>query len=88
MRPGQGNQYFACRRCYRLAYASQSETRWDRAERAANKIAAGLIEDRNGYLQKPKRMRWRTYNRLIARFRAYDDCSLAGMLARIEHMTR
>ena len=82
-----GDPYFACRRCYRLAYQSQSETPWNRAERAANKIAARLIEDRHGYLQKPKRMRWKTYNRLIARFRAYDDRSLCGILARIERLT-
>jgi hypothetical protein len=31
-------RYFLCRHCYRLAHASQSEDRWDRLLRRANKI--------------------------------------------------
>ena len=81
-----GSRYFACRRCYRLAYQSQSETRWDRAQRAANKVAGRLIEDRKGYLVKPKRMRWKTYERLIERFQAYDDASLDGILIRVTRL--
>ena len=72
-------RYTACRHCYRLAYSSQTESRWDRARRAADKIAARLEEDKKGYLVKPKRMRWATFERLCARFRTYDDASMDGL---------
>jgi hypothetical protein len=57
-------RYFLCRRCYRLAHASQSEDASDRALRRANKIRKRLGGDASTdapFPRKPKRMRRQTY---------------------------
>lgn len=71
-------RYFLCRHCYGLAFASQSESEYDRALRRANKIRMRLGgEPGMGSLfpEKPKGMHWRTYERL--RQDAYDAELLA-----------
>ena len=69
-----GGNRFRCRRCYRLSYSSQAETRADRATRAMFKIVRRLDpeEDCNDLPPKPKGMHWRTYNRLAGRYENYD----------------
>jgi hypothetical protein len=87
-------RYFLCRHCYRLAYASQREDRYDRALRQANKIrmrldgepgAASLLPER------PKGMHRRTYERLqstVERAEMLADERLALVVARLQRMDR
>ena len=82
-----GGRHFWCRRAYRLAYASQRETSFDRALRRARKLYRRLGGDPadDQYPDKPKRMRWTTYNRLIDKLVAADevvDEQLAPLMAR------
>lgn len=77
---------FACRHCYRLAYASQRETADDRAMRRADTIRrrlgwdAGIANLKGG---KPKGMHWRTFHRLNARHDAFAETSFIGMAAKL-----
>ena len=71
-----GNRYFACRRCYNLAYQSQSYTAYDRALVQAGKVRrrlGGYEGTANPFPDKPKRMRWRTYERLRERCEQYEE---------------
>jgi hypothetical protein len=65
---------FASRRAYRLGYRSQRESRRDRALTQAFQLRCRLGSDgRIGdYIAKPNGMRWRTYERLMARCRQYE----------------
>jgi hypothetical protein len=62
-------QYFACRQCGGLAYATQKKGVGDRASSKANKIrrrlgwSEGILNDAGS---KPKGMHWSTYRRLTA----------------------
>jgi hypothetical protein len=60
-----------------VAYASQFETRNDRAWRGQAKIKAQLIADLDpdewDLPPKPKWMRWRTYKRYEEKFDCYED---------------
>jgi len=62
-----GARRFRSRRAYRLAYASQREAVHDRAMRRARKLCRRLGDDQmDGYYpEKPLRMRWATYNRIL-----------------------
>ena len=80
-----GGGIFACRRCYRLAYASSREDACDRATRRADRLRARLDWEPgilNGGGEKPKWMRWRTFERLAAEHNAFVGESLAGMALR------
>ena len=82
---GRG-RLFACRRCKRLTYASQSETEDDRAARRANWIRRrlgwlpGIL---NGPGLKPKGMHRRTYLRLTAEHDRLLGVSLEGIARRL-----
>jgi hypothetical protein len=67
-----------------LAYASQRGTATDRAHRGQAKIKARLIgnldPDQWDLPPKPKWMRWRTYNRHVAHYDAYEDILDQGIV--------
>jgi len=63
---------FACRRCYRLPYTSQTESRSDRATRRIRKVQKRLGNPDwenvlDPWFPKPKGMHWKTYDRIVAR---------------------
>lgn len=61
-----GGRYFLCRHCYNIGYSSQSEPRYDRMLRRANKLRMALGgEPGTAYwiAPKPKGMWQRTYQR-------------------------
>lgn len=68
-----GGRYFRCRTCHGLRYQSQEQPYWQRAIEQADKLRQrvggedGAFEGHD-YPSKPKWMRWRTYNRLKARY--------------------
>ena len=81
-----GGTIFACRHCYKLAYACQRENLDDRATRRADKIRDRLKWEPgilNGYGIKPKGMHWRTYQRLTIQHDAHVDISLNHMAWRM-----
>lgn len=80
-----GGAIFACRHCYQLAYASSREDAGGRATRRADTLRARLGWEPgilNGEGDKPKWMRWRTFERLTAEHDALVSESLGGMARR------
>jgi len=69
-----GTWRIACRRCHRLRYTTQKETRSDRANLGMFKIVKRLDPEAtfNELPPKPKGMHWRTHERLADRYDAYD----------------
>jgi hypothetical protein len=71
----RSGRHFWSRHAYELAYACQRETNFDRALRRARKLRLRLGGDPadDEYPDKPPRMRWATYNRLMVKLVAADD---------------
>jgi hypothetical protein len=81
---------FASRQAYRLAYRSQRETPWDRALRRAFKLrdelgGHGGIGD---YIDKPKWMRWATYDRKLEKVAAAEEVVGVHTLAFVRKLDR
>ena len=73
---------FACRHCYRLAYASQQESVHERGLLKAQRIRVRLGGNANmldDFPEKPKGMHWRTYERLCRVHDAARARSLIGL---------
>ena len=66
-----GGRSWGCRQCLRLRYVCQGLDPHYRMQRRAQKIYARLDGD-GEFLQKPKWMRWRTFNRLADQANAMD----------------
>jgi hypothetical protein len=77
-----GGGVFACRHCYRLAYASAREPAFERAARRADRLRERLGWEPgvlNGEGGKPKWMRWRTFGRLTDQYGEFYSRFLAGV---------
>jgi hypothetical protein len=87
-------RYYLCRHCYRLAYASQAEDRWDRASRRANKHRRRLGGETGGLSEipeRPKGMWHRSYQRLLSEiFSAEEEAEerLVLLVARLMKTSR
>src|SRR5262245_29230451 len=82
-----GGAIFACRHCYQLAYASSREDAGNRATRRADRLRARLGWEPgilNGEGDKPKWMRWRTFERLAAEHDELVRRSMQEIMARFE----
>lgn len=81
-----GGRIFACRHCHDLAYRSQRERDYDRALTRAQNLhtrlggTGSMMEE---FPPKPKRMHWRTYERLQEQFQYYQHKSLLGAARRL-----
>lgn len=80
-----GGRIFACRQCHNLSYPSQREDASDRASRRAERIGSRLGWE-PGILNvpgpKPKRMHWRTFEKLEREHDRWADRSISIMLDR------
>jgi hypothetical protein len=87
-RAGSG-RYFLCRHCYNVAYASQSEPRYDRMLRRANKLRMALGgEPGTAYwiAPKPKGMWHRTYQRKQFEIEWCEDQANQAFLSKYRHV--
>jgi hypothetical protein len=76
-------KFFACRRCYDLAYASQHEALHHRGLGKAQKIRMRLGGSPNmlePFPDKPKGMHWRTYERLRSSYDVAEARSTCGLM--------
>ena len=82
-----GGHRFRSRHAYRLAYASRSMDRIDRAHHGQARInlrlcrKGGFDPNEWSFPPKPKRMRWHTYNRAEEKFDHYESVLDEGTFA-------
>ena len=82
---------FGCRRCYGLAYNSQRQSAFDRAISRAQAIrrklggSGNLIEP---LPWKPKRMHWRTYQRLCSEAAQRERVFLGFAMSYVQRLSR
>lgn len=69
---------FACRKCQRVSYSTQSGTSHDRVCNLYHRLAAKLEDG------KPKWQRWATFNKLEDRFKRVGEAFDASILWRLE----
>lgn len=80
-----GGSSFYCRHCHGLRYRSQAESGSDRLLRKARKIRARLGAGPSFYdsIDKPKWMRWPTFERLMAESTSYENAGLIALYSRL-----
>lgn len=84
-----GGRYFLCRHCYNVAYTSQSEARYDRMLRRANKIRMALGGEpgtAHWIAPKPKGMWHRTYQRKRWEIEGCEHQANLGFLSKFRHV--
>ena len=69
------NRTLKCRQCHHLSYPSQHEE-WDRRMRRRAEKTGARIGGKYG--KKPKKMHWRTYDRMVEEARYFEDLWLYG----------
>ena len=82
---------FACRHCYRLAYASQQEPVRRRGRWKSQKIRmrlGGSPNMREEFPDKPKGMHWRTYERWRRVHDVADERSTVSLMGFVERQRR
>jgi hypothetical protein len=82
---------FACRHCYRLAYASQQESAHHRGLWKAQKIRMRLGGSANmldNFPDKPKGMHWQTYERFCRVHDAAEARFIPGTMAYVKRLRR
>src|SRR5690349_5378207 len=82
---------FACRHCYRLAYASQHESAHQRGLGKSQKIRIRLGGSANmldAFPDKPKGMHWQTYKRWRSVHDAAEERSNIGLMGFVERLGR
>ena len=82
---------FACRHCYRLAYASQQESAHQRGLGKSQKIRMRLGGSPNmleEFPDKPKGMHWRTYERWRRVHDVAEERSTVGLMGFVERQRR
>jgi len=84
-----GGRYFLCRHCYRISYSSQSEARYDRMLRRANKLRMALGGEpgtSNWIAFKPKGMWQRTYQRKRFEIEWCEDQANHAFISKFHHL--
>ncbi|SFS45441.1 hypothetical protein SAMN04488040_0413 [Sulfitobacter marinus] len=84
-----GGSYFLCRHCYGIAYASQSEPRYDRMLRRANKLRTALGGEpgtAHWIAPKPKGMWQRTYQRKRFEIEWYENQADELFIRKFSHL--
>lgn len=84
-----GGRYFLCRHCYNVAYTSQSEPRYDRMLRRANKLRMALGGEpgtAHWIAPKPKGMWQRTYERKCNEIEWCEDQANQLFLSKYRHL--
>lgn len=84
-----GGRYFLCRHCYNISYTSQSEPRYDRMLRRANKLRMALGGEpgtAHWIAPRPKGMWERTYQRKRFEIQCCEDQANRLFTANYQHL--
>lgn len=80
-----GGKYFLCRHCHNLAYSTQHEVFAHRMLSKSRKIRE-QIEDKNGRINKPKGMHWKTFYKKLDEAERHERRGCMAMYSRIKRL--